>query len=94
KKTLEQFFQQGQDKHVITTPQNPDPSGDRLVPDTERDRTNISSRRDANNDITRSNSSGEEDYREHSYYEDAQDPKADDDSGMSFDSVALHNLDT
>ncbi|KAG5622362.1 hypothetical protein H5410_007580 [Solanum commersonii] len=77
---------------AVTLPKSEgeDPSGDRLVPDT--DRTNIGSRRDAN--ITRSNSSGEEDYREHSYYEDAQDPNADDDSGMSFDSVALHNLDT
>ncbi|KAH0678274.1 hypothetical protein KY284_019359 [Solanum tuberosum] len=94
KKTLEIFFQQGQDKHVITPP-NPDPHGDRLVPDAERDRSNTSSRRDTNNNnITRSNSSGEEDYREHSYYQDAQDPNEDDDSGMSFDSVALHNLDT
>ncbi|KAH0738670.1 hypothetical protein KY290_037375 [Solanum tuberosum] len=90
KRTLEQFFQQGQDKHVITTPPNPDPSGDRLVPDTEQDRTNTSSRKDTN----RSNSSGEEDYREHLYYQDTQDPNEDDDSGMSFDSVALQNLDT
>ncbi|KAG5581952.1 hypothetical protein H5410_052579 [Solanum commersonii] len=36
----------------------------------------------------------EEDYGEHSYYQDAQNPNADDDSGMSFDSEALHNLDT
>ncbi|KAG5604056.1 hypothetical protein H5410_025548 [Solanum commersonii] len=50
--------------------------------------------RNTNNNITRSNSSGEEDYREHSYYQDAQNPNADDDSGMSFDSEALHNLDT
>jgi len=92
KRTLEQFFQQGQDKHVITPP-NPDPNGDRLVPDTERNRPNISPR-NTNNNITRSNSSGEEDYREHSYYQDAQNPNADDDSGMSFDSEALHNLDT
>ncbi|KAG5610532.1 hypothetical protein H5410_021813 [Solanum commersonii] len=77
KKTLEQFFQQGQDKHVITPP-NPDPNGDRLVPDIERNRPN-----------TR-----EEDYREHSYYQDAQNPNANDDSGMSFDFEALHNLDT
>ncbi|KAG5589800.1 hypothetical protein H5410_040314 [Solanum commersonii] len=35
-----------------------------------------------------------EDYGEHSYYQDAQNPNADDDSGMSFDSEALHNLDT
>ncbi|KAG5631037.1 hypothetical protein H5410_002754 [Solanum commersonii] len=34
KKMLEKFFEQGQDKHVITTP-NPDPNGDRLVPDAE-----------------------------------------------------------
>ncbi|WMV40705.1 hypothetical protein MTR67_034090 [Solanum verrucosum] len=94
KKTLEKFFQQGQDKHVITT-QNPDPSGDRLVPDTERintkrERTNTSSRRDT----TRSLSSGEEDYGEHLYYQHAQDPNEDDDFGKSFDSIALHNLDT
>ncbi|WMV55101.1 hypothetical protein MTR67_048486, partial [Solanum verrucosum] len=92
KKTLEQFFQQGQDKHVITPP-NPDPNGDRLVPDIERNRPNISPR-NTNNNITRSNSSGEEDYREHLYYQDAQNPNADDDSRMSFDSEALHNLDT
>ncbi|WMV46340.1 hypothetical protein MTR67_039725, partial [Solanum verrucosum] len=92
KKTLEQFFQQGQDKHVITPP-NPDPNGDRLVPDTERNRPNTSPR-NTNNNITKSNSSGEEDYREHSYYQDAQNPNANDDSGMSFDSKALHNLDT
>ncbi|KAH0708425.1 hypothetical protein KY284_009852 [Solanum tuberosum] len=92
KRTLEQFFQQGQDKHVITSP-NPDPNGDRLVPDTEQNRPNTSPR-NTNNNITRSNSSGEEDYREHSYYQDAQNPNADDDSGMSFDSEALHNLDT
>uniref|UniRef100_M1DJ71 Uncharacterized protein n=1 Tax=Solanum tuberosum TaxID=4113 RepID=M1DJ71_SOLTU len=78
--------------------QNPDPSGDRLVPDTERDRANTSSRREnPNNIITRSISSGEEDYGEHgdnAYYQEAQDPNEDDDSGMSFDSIALHNLDT
>ncbi|KAH0734411.1 hypothetical protein KY285_010118 [Solanum tuberosum] len=78
---------------------NPDPSGDRLVPDTERDGINTSSRRNTNNNITISHSSGEEDYREHLYYQDAQnedahDPNEDDDSGMSFDSIALHNLDT
>ncbi|KAG5601150.1 hypothetical protein H5410_032520 [Solanum commersonii] len=77
KKTLEKFFQQGQDKHVIPTP-NPDPNGDRLVPDTERinterDRIDTSSRRDSS---------------------DAQDLNEDDDSRMSFDSIALHNLDT
>ncbi|KAH0699895.1 hypothetical protein KY284_014110 [Solanum tuberosum] len=99
--TLPKSEGEGQDKHVITTPPNPDPSEDRLVPDTERDRTNTSSRRNTNNNITRSNSSGEEDYREHLYYQDVQDPNEDahnpnedDDSGMSFDSVALHNLDT
>ncbi|KAH0675622.1 hypothetical protein KY285_023423 [Solanum tuberosum] len=99
KKTLEKFFQQGQDKHVITPP-NPDPNGDRLVPDaghldTERDRIDTSSRRNSSgNNRTRSPSSGEEDYGEHAYYQDAQDPNEDDDSGMSFDSEALHNLDT
>ncbi|WMV24419.1 hypothetical protein MTR67_017804 [Solanum verrucosum] len=97
KKTLEKVFQQGKDKHVITT-QNPNPSGDRLVPNTERidtDITNTSSRRNTSgNNITTSLSSEEEDYGEYSYYQDAQDPNEDDDSGMSFDSIALHNLDT
>ncbi|KAG5604957.1 hypothetical protein H5410_026449 [Solanum commersonii] len=82
KKTLEKFFQQGQDKHVITTP-NPDPSRDRLVPDTEHintDKANTRSRRDTSgNNITRSLSSREEDYGEHAYYQDAQDPNEDDD---------------
>ncbi|WMV50670.1 hypothetical protein MTR67_044055, partial [Solanum verrucosum] len=89
---------QGQDKHVIITLSNPDPSGDRLVADTERDRANTSSiRENPNNNITRSISSGEEDYGAHgdnAYYQEAQDPNEDDDSGMSFDSIALHNLDT
>ncbi|KAG5579172.1 hypothetical protein H5410_049799 [Solanum commersonii] len=83
KKTLEKFFQQqDQDKHVIPIP-NPDPNGERLVPDTEHS--------SGNNNVT---SSGEEDYGEHAYYQDAQDPNEDDDSGMSFDFIALHNLDT
>ncbi|WMV38438.1 hypothetical protein MTR67_031823 [Solanum verrucosum] len=96
--TLEKFFQQGEDKHVITTPPNPDPSVDRFVPDTERDRANASLRREnPNNNITRSISSEEEDYGENgenTYYNDAQDPNEDHDLGMSFDSVALNNLDT
>ncbi|KAG5614610.1 hypothetical protein H5410_014434 [Solanum commersonii] len=103
KRALEKFFQlQGQDKHVIPNlVPNPDPNGDRLVPDmerinTERDRMNTSSRRDnsGNNNIPRSLSSGEEDYGENAYYQDAQDPNEDDDSEMSFDFIALHNLDT
>uniref|UniRef100_M1DBD2 Uncharacterized protein n=1 Tax=Solanum tuberosum TaxID=4113 RepID=M1DBD2_SOLTU len=104
KKTLEQFFQQGQDKHVIAAPPNPppnpDPNGDRLVPETERDRINTSSRRNTTNNIAGSNSSGEEDFREHVLYytqhpdENVHNLNEDDDSGMSFDSVALHNLDT
>ncbi|KAG5589801.1 hypothetical protein H5410_040315, partial [Solanum commersonii] len=60
-----------------------DPNGDRLVPDIEQNRPNTSPR-NTNNNITRSNSSGEEDYGEHSYYQDAQNPNANDDSGMSF----------
>ncbi|KAG5582809.1 hypothetical protein H5410_053436 [Solanum commersonii] len=86
KKTLETFFQQGQDKHVIPIPNS----------DTERDKIDTSSRRDSsgNNNVTRSLSFGEEDYGEHAYYQDAQDPNEDDDSGMSFDFIALHNLDT
>ncbi|KAG5602094.1 hypothetical protein H5410_033464 [Solanum commersonii] len=77
KQTLEKFFQQGQDKHIITT-QKPDPNS-------------------PTNNRTRSLSSGEENlenYGKHSYYQDAQNPNEDDDSGMSFDSIALHNLDT
>ncbi|KAM3307459.1 hypothetical protein P3S67_009202 [Capsicum chacoense] len=31
---------------------------------------------------------------EFTHFQDAQDPYKDDDSGMSFDSIALHNLDT
>ncbi|KAG5568681.1 hypothetical protein H5410_064306 [Solanum commersonii] len=93
-----------QNKHVLPTSipaPNPDPNGDRLIPDIKRinieqDRSNTSSRRDrsGNNNVTRSLSSGEEDYGEHAYYQDAQDPNEDDDSGISFDSIALHNLDT
>ncbi|KAG5589833.1 hypothetical protein H5410_040347 [Solanum commersonii] len=61
-----------------------------------RRRINTSLRRDSsgNNNVARSLSFGEEDYGEHEYYQDAQDPNEDDDSGMSFDSIALHNLDT
>ncbi|KAG5570165.1 hypothetical protein H5410_059931 [Solanum commersonii] len=67
---------------TVTLPksEDEDPSEDRLIPDigrinTERDRTNTSSRRDTSgNTITRSLSFGEEDYEEHSYYQDAQDP--------------------
>ncbi|KAG5585074.1 hypothetical protein H5410_045508 [Solanum commersonii] len=76
KKTLEKFFQpQGQDKHVIPNPiLNPDPNGDRLVPDmehitTERERMNTSARRDSSDD-----------YGDNAYYQDAQDPNDDDDS--------------
>ncbi|KAG5595893.1 hypothetical protein H5410_037125 [Solanum commersonii] len=101
KKTFEKFFQpQGQDKHVIPNPiPNPDPNGDRLVPDmehitTERERMNTSARRDGSGNNNRSLSSGEDDYGDNAYYQDAQDPNDDDDSGMSFDSIALYNLDT
>ncbi|KAG5594479.1 hypothetical protein H5410_035711 [Solanum commersonii] len=81
-----------QDKHIITT-ETPDPSEDRLVPDAGLIYT--SSRRDNPTNIrTRSLSSGEDDYRDNSYYQDAQNPNEDDDSGMNFDSITLHNLDT
>ncbi|WMV38437.1 hypothetical protein MTR67_031822 [Solanum verrucosum] len=97
KKDSGDFFQQRQNKHVITTPPNLDTSGDKFVPDTERDRANTSSRREnPNNNITRSISSEEEDYGENgenAYYHDDQDPNEDHDLGMSFDSVALHKLD-
>ncbi|KAG5589803.1 hypothetical protein H5410_040317 [Solanum commersonii] len=65
----------------------------RLVPDIEQNGPNTSPR-NTNNNITEIQQLGEEDYGEHSYYQDAQNPNADDDSGMSFDSEALHNLDT
>ncbi|KAG5610709.1 hypothetical protein H5410_021990 [Solanum commersonii] len=92
--------QMGQDKHVIPNPvSNPDPNGDRLVLDmehitTERERMTTSARRDSSGNNNRSLSSGEDDYRDNAYYQDAQDPNNDVDSGMSFDSIALHNLDT
>ncbi|KAG5627763.1 hypothetical protein H5410_012981 [Solanum commersonii] len=81
---------------ILPKNENEDPEGDRLVPDTERDRIGTSSRRDSsgNNNVIRPLSSEEKDYGEHAYYQDAQDPNEDDDSGMSFDSIALHNLDT
>ncbi|KAK4352507.1 hypothetical protein RND71_028025 [Anisodus tanguticus] len=41
-----------------------------------------------------SETSSDNDFLESNYAQDAQDPNADEDSGMSFDSVALHNLDT
>ncbi|KAK4359657.1 hypothetical protein RND71_021886 [Anisodus tanguticus] len=41
-----------------------------------------------------SETSSDNEFLESNYAQDAQDPNADDDSGMSFDSVALHNLDT
>ncbi|KAK4360216.1 hypothetical protein RND71_019168 [Anisodus tanguticus] len=41
-----------------------------------------------------SETSSDNEFSESNYAQDAQDPNADDDSGMSFDSVALHNLDT
>ncbi|KAG5587555.1 hypothetical protein H5410_047989 [Solanum commersonii] len=70
-----------------------DLSEDRLVPDTDRIDTSL--RRDSpTNNIITSPSSGEEKYGEHSYYQDAQNSNEDDDSGMSFDSITLYNLDT
>ncbi|KAG5570856.1 hypothetical protein H5410_060622 [Solanum commersonii] len=81
-----------QDKHIITI-ETPDPSEDRLVP--HAGQINTSSRRDGpTNTRTRSLSFGEDDYKDNSYYQDAQDPNKDDDFGMSFESIALHNLDT
>ncbi|KAK4368047.1 hypothetical protein RND71_011839 [Anisodus tanguticus] len=41
-----------------------------------------------------SETSSDNEFLESNYAQDAQDPNADDDSRMSFDSVALHNLDT
>ncbi|KAK4354582.1 hypothetical protein RND71_026776 [Anisodus tanguticus] len=41
-----------------------------------------------------SETSLENEFLESNYAQDAQDPNANDDSGMSFDSVALHNLST
>ncbi|KAG5609030.1 hypothetical protein H5410_020311 [Solanum commersonii] len=60
----------------------------------EQERMNTSARRDSSGNNNRSLSSGEDDYGNNAYYQDAQDPNDNDDSGMSFDSIALHNLDT
>ncbi|KAG5629024.1 hypothetical protein H5410_000741 [Solanum commersonii] len=59
------------------------------------DESSSSIRRDSlANNRTRSLSFGKDNYGDHSYYQDAQDLNENDDSEMSFDSIALHNLDT
>lgn len=89
RQTLETFFQKEQDKHVVTLDKpdsQADSSEDGVVPDTEQSNRNNVNRNG-------SQSRNDDEYGNHSYYQDAQDPNEDDDSGMSFDSIALHNLD-
>ncbi|KAM3291221.1 hypothetical protein P3S67_019510 [Capsicum chacoense] len=80
KQTLERFFSnQTQDKHMNGQPDGQPTNLDRTVPE-------------INNTDNNSARSDEEDSIAH--FQDAQDPYEDDYSGMSFDSIALHNLDT
>lgn len=72
--------------------EDPNQSNDRLVIDMERVHT--SSGRNSP-ERTRSPKFGENNnYADHLYYQDAQDPNEDDDSEMSFGSITSHNLDT
>ncbi|KAF3639061.1 hypothetical protein FXO38_22881 [Capsicum annuum] len=48
----------------------------------------------ADNTIPRSEQGDDEFNNSFAYLQDAQNPNEDDDSGMSFDSIPLHNLDT
>ncbi|KAM3324572.1 hypothetical protein P3S67_005724 [Capsicum chacoense] len=79
KQTLEKFFS----SQHMNNKDKPCTSTYRVVPDMNNTNINIP------------RSSDEEDDRfEDSLLQDAQDPYEDDDSGMSFDTIALHNLDT
>ncbi|KAM3326161.1 hypothetical protein P3S67_001287 [Capsicum chacoense] len=87
KQTLDKFFSsQTQDKYIneqtnvqSTNPEEGHPINlDRVVPVVPEQGNNLSSSDEDNN----------------FQFQDAQDPYEDDDSGMSFDSIALHNLDT
>ena len=80
KQTLERFFSnQTQDKHMNGQPDGQPTNLDRTVPEINNTDNN-SARSDEENSIA--------------HFQDAQDPYEDDDSGMSFDSISLHNLDT
>ncbi|KAM3283822.1 hypothetical protein P3S67_022620 [Capsicum chacoense] len=83
KQTLEKLFSsQEQDKHM-NNKDKPSTSTDRVVPDMNSTDVNIPRSSDEKDDIF-----------EDSLLQNARDPYEDDDSGMSFDTIALHNLDT
>ena len=80
KQTLDRFFsKQTQDKYMDEQPDEQATNLDRAVPEINTTDNN-SARTDEEDNIAQ--------------FQDAQDPYEDDDSGMSFDSIALHNLDT
>ncbi|KAM3322250.1 hypothetical protein P3S67_003401 [Capsicum chacoense] len=80
KQTLDRFFSnQTQDKYINKQPDEQPTNLDRAVPEIN------------NTDINSTRSDEEDDIAQ---FQDAQDPYEDDDSGMIFDSIALHNLDT
>lgn len=83
--TIETIIKQTLDKFFSQQTQDkhvdeqPSTSTDRLVPEINDEDINLS-RLDEDNEFT--------------HFQDAQDPYEDNDSGMSFDSIALHNFDT
>ncbi|KAM3291574.1 hypothetical protein P3S67_019863 [Capsicum chacoense] len=83
--TIETIIKQTLDKFFSNQTQDkymngqPDEQLDRVVPEINNTDNN-SARSDEEDSIAQ--------------FQDAQDPYEDDDSGMSFDSIALHNLDT
>ncbi|KAM3248395.1 hypothetical protein P3L10_010164 [Capsicum annuum] len=80
KQTLDRFFsKQTQDKYMDEQSDEQPTNLDRAVPEISTTDNN-SARSDEEDNIAQ--------------FQDAQDPYEDDDSGMSFDSIALHNLDT
>ncbi|KAM3285612.1 hypothetical protein P3S67_024411 [Capsicum chacoense] len=81
KQTLDKFFNnQTQDKHMNGQPT------------TNSDKT-VSEINNADNNSSRSDK--DDSIASHlAHFQDAQDPYENDDSGISFDSIALHNLDT
>ena len=80
KQPLDRFFSnQTQDKHMNGQPDGQHTNLDRTVPEINNIDNN-SARLDEEDSIA--------------HFQDGQDPYEEDDSGMSFDSIALHNLDT
>ena len=80
KQTLDRFFSnQTQDKYMDAQPDEQPTNLDRVVPEINNTDNNLA-RSDEEDNIAQ--------------FQDAQDPYEDDDSGMSFDSISLHNLDT